>query len=322
MTDDRRQALRDRSAEATVACLGVSATDDVLLVCNEPQRAIAEAIAAASRRIAGSVRVVEYPIGTRHGEEPPAGVADAMAQATVIIAPTSFSLSHAHARLDATRRGARVATMPTITDDIFARTLALDYSQLARSSQRIAGQLTRASKCRITSPGGTEVQLDLAGRAGRSDDGNLGTPGAFGNLPAGEAYIAPIETRGDGTIVYDGSLAGFGLLEQPLRVTLEDGRAVAASGDAGEWLLRTLDAGGPTGRQIAEVGIGTNPAATLTGNILEDEKVIGTVHLAFGASISLGGANRSGVHIDGLLRLPTVTLDCHPLRLDGPPQWP
>jgi leucyl aminopeptidase (aminopeptidase T) len=319
MTGDHRQALRDRSAEATVACLGVASTDDVLLVCNQPQRAIAEAIAATARRIAGSVRIVEYPVGTRHGEEPPAGVADAMAQATVIIAPTSFSLSHSQARLDATRRGARVATMPTITDDIFARALAVDYRQLARSSQRIAAQLTKASRCRITSPAGTEVQLDLTGRAGRSDDGNLGTPGAFGNLPAGEAYIAPLETRGDGTIMYDGSLAGFGLLEQPLRVTLEAGCAVAASGEAGEWLLQTLDAGGPTGCQIAEIGIGTNPAATLTGNILEDEKVIGTMHLAFGASISLGGANRSGVHIDGLLRLPTVTLDSELLSLDGRP---
>jgi leucyl aminopeptidase (aminopeptidase T) len=133
--------------------------------------------------------------------------------------------------------------------------------------------------------------------------------GAFRNLPAGEAYVAPLETVGDGTIVFDGSLAGYGVLASPVRVTVEWGRAVAADGDAGDWLLATLDAGGEHGRSLAELGIGTNPAAILSGNILEDEKVIGTVHLAFGTSVGIGGVNIAGVHIDGLVLQSTVELD-------------
>jgi hypothetical protein len=124
------------AAEAAVGCLGVSAKDDVVLVCNEPQRAIEEAIGAVAGRAAMSVRIVEYPIGRRHGEEPPPEVANAMAQASVIFAPTVFSLSHSKARLDATRRGARIATMPTITEERFARGLAVDYRQLRRAGQR------------------------------------------------------------------------------------------------------------------------------------------------------------------------------------------
>jgi leucyl aminopeptidase (aminopeptidase T) len=117
--------------------------------------------------------------------------------------------------------------------------------------------------------------------------------------------------------VFDGALTGYGLLHEQLRVTLSGGRAVEAVGEAAEWLLGTLDAGGPTGRLIAEVGIGTNPRATLTGNILEDEKALGTAHLAFGTSASFGGANVSGVHIDGVLLRPTVELDGRPLIRDG-----
>ena len=90
---------------------------------------------------------------------------------------------------------------------------------------------------------------------------------------------------------------------------LAEGRAVSADGDAGRWLLKTLDAGGDSGRLLAELGIGTNPAATLSGSILEDEKVVGTAHLAFGTNVSFGGTNASAVHIDGMLLEPTVELD-------------
>jgi aminopeptidase len=131
----------------------------------------------------------------------------------------------------------------------------------------------------------------------------------FGNLPAGEGYVAPIETAADGTIVFDGSLAGYGRLTAPVRVTVERGRAIDANTEAGEWLLESLDAGGQQGRSLAELGIGTNPAANLTGNVLEDEKMVGTIHLAFGTSAGLGGVNVAGVHIDGVVTRPTVELD-------------
>ncbi len=103
----------------------------------------------------------------------------------------------------------------------------------------------------------------------------------------------------------------------PLRVTLVSGRVVDAVGGAARWLLDTLDAGGRTGRLIAELGIGTNPRATLSGHILEDEKAVGTAHLAFGTSATFGGTNVSAVHIDGVLERPTVELDGLPLVAGG-----
>jgi leucyl aminopeptidase (aminopeptidase T) len=309
-------ALR-AAADFAASCLDVRRVDDVLVVCNEEQRSIADALAQSAEARAREVRTLVFPTLARHGEEPADFVADAIAEASVVFAPTTMSLSHTQARIDATARGARIATMPQITEEIFARAVPVDYAALKRDGERLAALLTAAGACRITSAAGTDIVLALEGRSGRSDDGNLQVPGAFGNLPAGEGYIAPLETVGTGTVVFDGSLATYGLLAKPLTVTVSDGRATDADGEAGAWLLRTLDEGGPTGRLVAELGIGTNPSATLIGNILEDEKVIGTVHLAFGMSASLGGANVSSVHIDGVMRSPTVELDGRVVMQDG-----
>src|SRR6476659_8134492 len=305
------------SSEAALDCLGVTSQDAVAVVCNAEQRTIAEALADAARRRARSVMLLEFVAMSRHGEEPPAEVAEAMVAADVVLAPTSMSLSLTEARQAATRRGVRIATLPTITEDIFVRTLPVDYDELRRASESVAARLTAASSALVTSAAGTDIVLSLDGRTGRSDDGNLRAAGAFGNLPAGEGYIAPLETAGDGSIVIDGSLAGYGRLADPVHITVRDGRAVDASGDAGRWLMETLTAGGDHGRSIAELGIGTNPAAQLSGNVLEDEKAIGTAHLAFGASQGIGGATQASVHIDGVMLDVMVNLDDEALLDDG-----
>jgi leucyl aminopeptidase (aminopeptidase T) len=305
------------AARAAVDCLGVGSTDSVLVVYNDEQRAIAGALAAAAKPRARSVAVLEFASLSRHGEEPPTEVAEAMARADVVFAPTSRSLSQTQARIEATRRGARIATLPTITEEIFIRAIPVDYSELKRKGEWLAARLTSASTARISSAAGTKIVLSLNGRRGWSDDGNLQQRGRVGNLPAGEGYIAPLETVGDGEIVFDGSLAGYGLLSSPVRITIKDGRAIHTNNGAGEWLLETLDSGGEHGRSLAEVGIGTNPAAILTGNVLEDEKVIGTMHLAFGTSAGMGGVNVAGVHIDGVVLRPTLDLDGTRVLDDG-----
>jgi leucyl aminopeptidase (aminopeptidase T) len=299
----------DAAAAAAVGCLGVGSTEDVLVLCNENERAVADALAAAARGRARTVRLVEYPALTRDGEEPPAFVADAMAAAAVVLAPTTFSLSHTRARIEATRRGARIATLPGIAEGTFRRALDVDYEELRRAGERIAAALSAAAACRLTSAAGTDLALDLEGRAAVVDDGRLQDRGAFGNLPAGESFIAPVEGSAEGVVVFDGSLSGFGLLDGPVQVRVAGGRAVAADGEAGRWLLETLDAGGAGGRLVAELGIGTNPVARLSGSILEDEKVVGTAHLAFGSNGSFGGVNDAAVHIDGIVLEPIVELD-------------
>jgi leucyl aminopeptidase (aminopeptidase T) len=199
--------------------------------------------------------------------------------------------------------------MPGLTEEIFVRAVSTDYERMSRDGDTLARLLTDAARCHITCALGSDFVLYLDGREGRNDDGDLRRPGAFGNLPAGEGYIAPLEHAGGGTLVFDGSIAGYGLLEEPLRVTVLDGLVVAAEGPAASWLLETLGPEGDPGRRVAELGIGTNPDAQVNGTIIDDEKVRGTAHVAFGTSTGVGGVNKASVHIDGVMLRPTVAID-------------
>jgi len=308
----------ERAAIACMDCFGVATRDRVLIVSNPPHRRVTRALLAAARERADVVRHIEYATLARNGEEPPDAVAQAMGEATVVLAPTVYSISHTRARIEATARGVRIAGMSSLTEAAFASALPIDYGSLDHSTAVVARALTAATSCRLTSTAGTDLTLQLRGRSAHEDNGNLREPGAFGNLPAGEVYIAPIETDGNGTIVVDGSLAGYGLLRQPLRLHLYGGRIVDAAGEAADWLLRALDAGRPgLGRTIAELGIGVNPGAQVTGTIILDEKARGTAHVAFGTNVSFGGVNDAGVHIDAVLLKPTVHLDGVPFIEDG-----
>jgi leucyl aminopeptidase (aminopeptidase T) len=307
-------ALEDalaRAAAVTVERLGATAGEQFLVVYNEHLVEIATAITAAANCTGCHARALMFPPTARNGDEPPDNVAAALSSVDAAAMVTKFSLSHTRARIAATEKGVRIAGMAGgIDSDIFCRLLPTDYASLESRGRALAEQLTAADRCRITSPEGTEVELVIRGRTGRSDDGDLRRPGAFGNLPAGEAYIAPNEELGEGLVVFDGSLTAWGLLDEPLRVELAGGRIVGASGGAAaRFLLDTLDSAGPAGRVIAELGVGTNPMARIGGRIIEDEKAAGTIHIAFGTNISLGGANYAAVHLDGVVRNPTVELD-------------
>ncbi len=161
----------------------------------------------------------------------------------------------------------------------------------------------------MTCPRGTDLRLDLTGRAGIADDGDLTAPGAFGNLPCGEGFTSPL--GGSGTMV-TASLASIGLGEATL--TVEDGMLVASTEQR---LLDALLAAGEQGPNLAELGIGTNEKATLTGNILEDEKILGTVHVAFGASAGIGGTVSVPVHLDCLVADATLTIGDTPVLDNG-----
>jgi leucyl aminopeptidase (aminopeptidase T) len=170
-------------------CLGIRARDKVLVLCNARERAVAEVLAAAHSRTP-AVRLLEYQTLSRNGEEPPDHVARAMRDASVVLATTTYSISHTRARLAATAAGVRIASMRGFTG-AFAQAMSVDCGLLRSRGARLAAALTAAQSCRITSEAGTDVSLSVKSSRATEDHGNLQAPGAFGNLPAGEAYIAP-----------------------------------------------------------------------------------------------------------------------------------
>ena len=285
------------------SCLGVQPAENVLVVVDSPLKDVGEALREeAARAEADAVLAVMTP-RDEHGEEPPPPIAEALAACDVFIAPTTKSLSHTQARKRATERGARGATMPTVTADMLARLMAIDFETMRTRSAAVAELLDAADTARITCPRGTDLTLDLHGRRGIADDGDLTAAGAFGNLPCGEGFIAP--AGGEGTVVAS-SLAAVGLGES--RLTVTGGRLTAATGAAGEQLYERLIAHGEAGTNLAELGVGTNENATLTGNVLEDEKILGTVHVAFGASAAIGGTIAVPVHLDVVVTDASLTI--------------
>jgi leucyl aminopeptidase (aminopeptidase T) len=290
-----------------VKCLAVAAGEDVLVVVDQPTRAIGEALRdRAAMAGADAVLAVMDPRAT-DGSEPPRAIAQALLGCDVFIAPTSRSLSHTRARKAATDAGARGATLPGVTEDMLARMMAVDFELMAARSRAVAGVLDAGSEATISCPLGTDLRLDLSGRAGLSDDGDLRGAGAFGNLPCGEGFIAPL--NGNGTLVAT-SVAPLGISEEPAVLSVADGRIVDAQRGLGPQYLELLRAHGELGTNLAELGVGTNERATLTGNVLEDEKLLGTIHVAFGASAGIGGTVSVPIHLD------VVVLDAS-LSVDG-----
>jgi leucyl aminopeptidase (aminopeptidase T) len=284
-------------------CLGVQPGEDVVVVVDEGTREIGEALRAEAARKGAEAVLTVMDAREVDGQEPPAAVAGALAAADVFIAPTSRSLSHTRARKAASDNGARGATLPGVTQDMLARLMAADLEMLQTRSRKLAQLLTAADEARFTCPHGSDFRMDLTGREGVADDGDLTAPRAFGNLPCGEGFIAPL--NGEGRFVV-ASLAGIGLGTGIL--TVEGGHLTAADGPEAERLLATLRAAGDQGTNLAELGIGTNEQATLTGNVLEDEKILGTVHVAFGASAGIGGTVSVPVHLDSVVLEPTLDI--------------
>ena len=288
-------------------CLAVKEGENVVVVVDRETRTIGEALRDESAAAGGDAVLIVMDERASHGTEPPPPVAAALEACDVFIAPTSRSLSHTSARKRATDAGARGATMPGVTEDMLGRVMAVDFDTMAARSKAVAAVLEAGTRAHVTCPRGTDLRLALDGRAGISDDGELSARGAFGNLPCGEGFIAP--AFGEGTVVAL-SLAPLGISTEPARLTVAEGRIVAAEGGLGPQFIELLLAHGELGTNLAELGVGTNDRARLTGNVLEDEKILGSVHVAFGASAGIGGTVSVPIHLD------VVVVDAS-LEVDG-----
>jgi leucyl aminopeptidase (aminopeptidase T) len=280
-----------------------------LVVVDPHTRTIGEALLDEARTVGAEPVLVLMDEREIDGTEPPRSIAGALAACDVFIAPTYRSISHTVARKRASEAGARGATMPGVTEDMLARVMAVDFELMAARSRAVAKALDDGTAARVTCPLGSELAIDLSGRAGIADDGVLTAPGAFGNLPCGEGFIAPLGGEG---LVMAQSLGSLGISDEPVKLTISGGKIVAAEHGLGPDFIKLLDAHGDPGHNLAELGVGTNERARLTGLVLEDEKILGTIHVAFGASAGIGGTVSVPIHLD------VVVVDAS-LEIDGTP---
>jgi len=310
--------LLSASTIAIRDCMGARTGERVLVVTDEPLRRIGYALHRAACDLGLDVLLVEMLPRKSNGEEPPAEVAELMTRADIVLCPTSKSLTHTDSRRAASLAGARIATLPGVTEAIMVRCMNANYGEIAARTYRLCALLEKTSVVRVTAPAGTDITMPIKGRQAHASSGLFRKKGEWGNLPTGEAYLAPLEGLSNGVVVVDGSMAGVGMLSQPLRIAVDSGYATEISGGPeAQKLIALLEPHGKDARTVAEFGIGTNDKAILTGIILEDEKVMGTIHIAFGDNKSMGGTVRVASHLDGLVRNPAVWFDGTKVMEDG-----
>lgn len=301
----------DKAAEIAIKdCMGTKKNEKVLIITDEIKREIGYSLYNNAVRLGLEALLVEMKSRTGNGEEPPAEVAELMLKYDVVFCPTAKSLTHTDARRNASSQGARVATFPGITEEVMIRGLNADYKKIAALSIRLKKIFEKTKIVRVTSAAGTDITMDITGRTAYASKGLFHKKGESGNLPTGETFVAPLEGKSEGVFVVDGSMAGIGMLSKPITIKVEKGYATEITGGKeAKQLIAMLDKYGKPARNIAEFGVGTNDKAKLSGILLEDEKVMGTIHIALGDNKSMGGSVHVSSHLDGLVNKPTVYFD-------------
>ena len=306
--------MNDLNKSAIIAlkdCMNLNTNESLLVVTDDSTISIGKALFEVGKSLAKESTLVVMQERKVNGEEPPNQIAELMGNYDAVICPTRKSLTHTDARRSACEKGARVATMPGITEEVMIRTMGADYLKIAERTYKLSEILDKGKIAHVTSAAGTDIYLPINGIDAISSTGLVKEKGKYGNLPSGESFLMPEEGKAEGIFIVDGSFASVGkIYTEPIRITVEKGYAAKIEGgEEADKLKAALEPLGKEAFNVAELGIGTNDQAIVTGEILEDEKVMGTAHIALGNNISMGGTCNVGIHVDGVFLNPTVKID-------------
>jgi len=321
-------ARMTRSALTVVdTCMDVRRGENVLIICDPTTTEIGQALHEAASKRSDRVLLIVMPKGRHHGEEPPTPVANLMRQQRVVVAPTKYSLTHTKAVRQAVNDGARVATMPGMTTRMFTEGgMSANFNIIKKNIGEMSGLLRRKRIVNVKSESGTNVTFEVNWREWKYDDNGIcNRPKMVMNLPAGKIFTLPREGTMNGTIVIDGSWDSA-LVDEPVILQIENGMVVDVKGGVAAAQIRQTY--GEAARRlkakdqenvwtVAEFGFGMNPSARLIGNVLEDEKRLGTAYFSIGDNTMLGGHAAVGIQVSGVLASPSVWIDEFLLIEDG-----
>ncbi|MFB6292237.1 MAG: aminopeptidase [Candidatus Nanohaloarchaea archaeon] len=303
-------SLRDGAETIVNQCLKIDSSESVVVVNDGLDQDLIDSLLSALERNGNDYRYIEYEEPKSQGAEPPEEVARALEESDVFIAPTLKSLSHTQAVQEACGAGARGATLPTINKKIWNEGLQADYSRVKEITETVYEILAGVDEVSIEGPGGTDLSFRVEYDSFITDPGILTEGGKFVNLPSGEVHGGVVDMNG--TFVID-HFKPFATDAEGSKVEIRDSKVVAVESEAENEFERVLERV-EGARNIAEFGFGTNPEAEIIGNPLQDEKVLGTIHIAFGDNAHYfpeGHPRRtlSDIHWDSVLESPTVYFD-------------
>lgn len=311
-----REVLLARGARKLVEVNGrVRASERVVIVTDYKMFEFAKQVAAAAMCVGAEPVICVMEPRERDGQEPPIAIAKAMAEADVIFTPVSKSITHTKAMRAALNEGARAVLMTAHNEDILTSPslLETDFQGQAALCGRMAALLSKAQSVHVTTEKGTDLRFSLKGRNHCNSLTGIPQPGELAPVPTIEVNVVPIEGTAEGRLVVDCCVPylGIGLLREPIICTVEAGYITSMEGgEQAKQLVENLRSYNDKNCfNVAELGIGLNPNARPTGMMLEDEGILGTIHIGIGTSFTLGGSIVAPTHYDLLIWNPTIELD-------------
>lgn len=296
-------------------CASIKPGETVLVVTDYLKVGIAEMIASAARELDAEVIMTVITPTPIDGAEPPRAVAEAMKAVDCVIMPVTKSLAHTDAARKAIQEGgARVISMTAfIEEQLMGGGLFADFRKEKPVCDRMARLLSEAKTVHVTTRAGMDLRFSVENRQGNSHCCIVDSPG-FTAVPNIEANISPVEGTAEGIIMGDGSIPYYdiGVIEEPIAFTVKQGFVTdITGGHQADFIGRLLAA--QKDRyvyNIAQFAVGLNPMCIeLSGVMLNDEGVLGTIHIGIGTSSNLGGDTKAATHFDVIVRSPTVALD-------------
>lgn len=290
----------EEAAKKALKLAKIRPEDRVLIVTDTPTHELGLALLAAAETEANASMLI-IPEREHHSQEPQREVMELMQQANVIYAPLKHSITHTNAMRAALAKGSRAASMPGITPDALIRAMKADYKKVHATGEKIKKRL-EAARTVYCEAEGTAIEFACVTRKVTNDDGDMSKTGTLVNLPAGEVMFPPLRGMSNGYFTaFLGNDARKGT-----QFIISNGFVEDITGDDTfkRLLFNTVN-----GRNIAELGIGTNPYVKLDSSVLENEKKLGTCHIAVGDSKSMGGEVTSDIHIDFVVDKPTIYFD-------------
>jgi 2,5-dihydroxypyridine 5,6-dioxygenase len=303
-------------------CANLQPHEKVLVLTDTETLRVGELIAMAALQISPDTVLAVISTRAGHGSEPPTHIATAMSKSEVVIMPLKFSMTHAAASREARKVGARMLSMGDYNERMLEKGgIEADFLKLEKVVNRVAEVFAAGKTAEISTPGGTELRMDISGRQGYSEPGFAHKPGSIAGPPNIEANVGPLEGTAEGVIVIDGSIPhpSLGVISSPIHLTVHGGNITDIKGGAQAEVMRRLlaDMDDSSMYNIAELGIGLNPCSHISGSMMEDEGAYGTCHVGIGDNSNFGGVVKAKSHIDLIMHRPTIVIDGETIQYDG-----
>jgi 2,5-dihydroxypyridine 5,6-dioxygenase len=304
-------------------CGGLRAGERFVLISDPITEPLVPAFLRCARALGAVVDHVVIAEADRHGVEPGETAEACMLDADLVAAVTLKSIAHTRARRGLNAQGGRFLSLPGYTEAMLCDpAVRVDYRAQYPLVRAVTDLFSKGEQVRVRTAAGTDIRLSIAGRTGNCCPGFVDENYRLGSPPDIESNVSPIEEASEGVVVVDGSVAceEIGLLRTPIVLNISGGRITSFESDNPHYVSQCeaifSRVGSPLAYVLAECGVGLNPEAKLTGNMLTDEGVLGCVHFGFGSNSTVGGLNDVPFHLDFVFRDASLWVD-ETLVLDG-----